>query len=78
MGRQRQLRRQLPDGILLGGEARASIKGDNFERMKLDLGKKGYTLIGMLLNTCGFGLPQHRERAYDLAVREDVHLLQPQ
>ena len=61
--------------FLMVENVRASIKGDSFDRMKLDLSQRGYVLMGLLLNTCCYGLPQHRERAYYIALRDDVHRL---
>jgi len=56
---------------------KASMKGDNYRRMQLDLAKAGYVVEGMIVNTERFGLPQHRERAYFIAVREDLHRRDP-
>ena len=53
------------------------MKSDNSERMKLDLAAAGYICFGMIVNTSRFGLPQHRDRAYYIAARGDLHRRHP-
>ena len=54
--------------ILWIENVRAALQGKNWSRIEQDLKEQGYTVVGVCLNTAKYGIPQHRQRAYIVAV----------
>lgn len=51
---------------------KAAMKGKNFEQLKQDMTAAGYKVAALILNSATCGLPQDRDRAYFVCVREEL------